>query len=83
MQHALRVGVLEDATHGVVQIGVFAKGAVVAAGEVAGAVVVIARGKQALLACMQALLGEQAVNSSLIQLAQHLEKTKFLKNEMG
>jgi len=66
--------VLEDATHGVVQIRVFAKGAVVAAGEVAGAVVVIAGGKQALLASVQALLGEQAVNSSLIQLARHLEK---------
>jgi hypothetical protein len=53
--------VLEDATHGVVQVGVFAKGAVVSAGEVACAVVVIPDGKQALLACVQALLGEQAV----------------------
>jgi hypothetical protein len=33
----------------------------VAAGEVAGAVVVVAGGKQPLVACVQALLGEQAV----------------------
>jgi hypothetical protein len=35
--------------------------AVLLVGEVASAVVVIAGGKQALLACVQALLGEQAV----------------------
>jgi hypothetical protein len=79
---SLRVGVLEDATHGVVQIRVFAKGAVVAAGEVAGAVVVIPGGKQALVACVQALLGEQAV-AVLAQLAVQAAGGQFLLGELA
>jgi hypothetical protein len=51
----------------------------VAAGEVAGAVVVIPGGKQALVACVQALLGEQAV-AVVAQLVTAAFENEFLKS---